>query len=43
MDVMKQVGKISQGGRFVTIQVKMVGRIVTATLRPPWVWVDVKS
>jgi hypothetical protein len=35
-DVMKQVGKMSQGGRFVTIQENMVGRIVTATLRPPW-------
>jgi hypothetical protein len=40
-DVMKQVGKMSQGGHFVTIQEKMVGQIVTATLCPPWVWVDI--
>ncbi len=37
---MKQARKMSQSGRFVTTQVKMVGQIVTATLRPPWVWVD---
>jgi hypothetical protein len=40
---MKQAGKMSQSERFVTIQVKMVGQIVTATLRPPWVRVDLKS
>jgi hypothetical protein len=28
-------GKMSQSGRFVTIQVKKGGRIVTATIRPP--------
>jgi hypothetical protein len=33
--VVKLMGKTSQSERFVTIQVKKVGRFVTATLRPP--------
>jgi hypothetical protein len=35
MDVVKQMGKMSQSGCFVTIQVKKVGHFVIATLRPP--------
>ncbi len=40
---MKQTGKMSQSGCFITIQVKKSGHFVTATYDHLQGWVDIKS